>query len=71
VFYIHPWELDPQQPRLRAGSRLSRWRHYLNLASTEAKLDRLLAEFSFGSLSQVLADMAAGAPKAEPALSSI
>jgi polysaccharide deacetylase family protein (PEP-CTERM system associated) len=55
VFYVHPWELDPQQPRLKAGSRLSRWRHYLNLGATEEKLRRLLSEFRFGSLGQVLA----------------
>ena len=53
VFYIHPWELDPEQPRLRAGSWLSRARHYLNLASTEKKLDLLLRSFRFGRLCDV------------------
>ncbi|MGE3807394.1 MAG: XrtA system polysaccharide deacetylase [Gemmataceae bacterium] len=53
VFYVHPWEIDPEQPRLQ-GSWLARRRHYLNLASTEAKLDRLLGEFSFGKLSEAL-----------------
>ena len=46
MFYIHPWEVDPEQPRL-PGSRKSRFRHYQNLATTEAKLDRLLVEFPF------------------------
>jgi len=50
VFYVHPWELDPHQPRLQAGSRLSRARHYLNLATTEHKLSVLLQEFRFGRL---------------------
>jgi polysaccharide deacetylase family protein (PEP-CTERM system associated) len=52
VFNIHPWEIDPDQPRL-ARFGLSAFRHYLNLESTEEKLDWLLGQFSFGHLSQV------------------
>ena len=55
VFYVHPWEIDPDQPRLKAGSHLSRWRHYVNLAETEDKLRRLLSDFRFGTLSEVVA----------------
>jgi polysaccharide deacetylase family protein (PEP-CTERM system associated) len=55
MFYIHPWEIDPQQPRLRAGSRLSRLRHYINLPATERKLGQLLRDFAFGPMSTVLA----------------
>lgn len=51
MFYIHPWELDPDQPRLPGGRR-SRFRHYQNLAGTERKLDRLLAAFPFGTLAE-------------------
>jgi polysaccharide deacetylase family protein (PEP-CTERM system associated) len=54
VFYIHPWEVDPQQPRLRAGGWASRLRHYVNLSSTEAKLDALLSRFRFGTLSDAI-----------------
>ena len=54
MFYIHPWELDPLQPRLSAGSRLSRLRHRVNLASTERKLDVLLGRFRFGQVSDVI-----------------
>jgi polysaccharide deacetylase family protein (PEP-CTERM system associated) len=54
VFYIHPWELDPGQPRHRVGSWLARGRHYVNLASTENKLDILLKTFHFGRLSDFL-----------------
>lgn len=54
VFYVHPWEIDPEQPRLRAGNRQSRFRHYLNLSTTAAKLERLLSRFSFGTISQAL-----------------
>jgi polysaccharide deacetylase family protein (PEP-CTERM system associated) len=54
MFYVHPWELDPGQPRLRAGSRLSRWRHRVNLATTERKLDRLLSQFRFAPVGEVI-----------------
>jgi polysaccharide deacetylase family protein (PEP-CTERM system associated) len=54
--YVHPWELDPGQPRLRAGSRISRARHYVNLRTTERKLDVLLKAFHFGRLCDLLPD---------------
>jgi polysaccharide deacetylase family protein (PEP-CTERM system associated) len=53
VFYLHPWELDPDQPRIAAGG-ISRFRHYVNLDRTEARLRRLLADFRFAPLSEVL-----------------
>jgi polysaccharide deacetylase family protein (PEP-CTERM system associated) len=53
IFYLHPWEIDPEQPRLRC-SWLGRLRHYRNLDQTEARLRRLLDDFSFGPMSQVL-----------------
>ena len=56
MFYIHPWEVDPDQPRL-PGSLRSRFRHYQNLASTERKLDWLLPQFRFGSMSDSIASM--------------
>jgi polysaccharide deacetylase family protein (PEP-CTERM system associated) len=52
--YLHPWELDPDQPRVRAG-RSARFRHYVNLRRTEPRLMRLLADFPFGTLSEALA----------------
>ena len=70
MFYTHPWEIDPHQPRLRAGSYLSRLRHYVNLHSTWDKLDRLLGSFPFGTVSQVLdrhASPLAAEPPAAPA----
>ena len=54
IFYLHPWEIDPDQPRIRA-SALSRFRHYHNLAKTESRLRRLLSEFRFGRAADVLA----------------
>jgi polysaccharide deacetylase family protein (PEP-CTERM system associated) len=53
VFYIHPWEIDPEQPRL-PGSRLSRARHYHNLDQTEERLKRLVHDFRFAPIEQVL-----------------
>jgi polysaccharide deacetylase family protein (PEP-CTERM system associated) len=51
--YLHPWEIDPEQPRVSAGWR-SRFRHYQNLRSTESKLIRLLDDFSWAPMSEVL-----------------
>jgi polysaccharide deacetylase family protein (PEP-CTERM system associated) len=51
--YIHPWEFDPQQPRI-AASWKSRFRHYQNLRTTAPKIRRMLAEFSLTTVSNVL-----------------
>ncbi len=53
IFYIHPWEIDPDQPRLEAGL-LSRFRHYFNLAQTQVRLGQLLRDFQFGTVEEVL-----------------
>jgi polysaccharide deacetylase family protein (PEP-CTERM system associated) len=53
VMYLHPWELDPDQPRLN-GPLKSRIRHYTNLDKVESRLRELLAEFSFGTARDVL-----------------
>ena len=60
IFYLHPWELDPQQPRLhdKTGA-LGRFRHYVNLSKNEAKFSRLLDDFDFQSMAKVLASFAA------------
>ena len=53
VFYLHPWEIDPDQPRVRL-SPLAAARHYTNLDRTEQRLERLLEEFEFGTMSELL-----------------
>jgi polysaccharide deacetylase family protein (PEP-CTERM system associated) len=53
VFYLHPWEIDPGQPRLPADA-LGRFRHYRNLHRTEGRLRRLLRDFRFAPLCEVL-----------------
>jgi polysaccharide deacetylase family protein (PEP-CTERM system associated) len=47
VFYLHPWEIDPEQPRHRSPGWKSRFRHYCNLDRTEPRLRRLLGHFSW------------------------
>jgi hypothetical protein len=54
VIYLHPWELDPDQPRFNNISALSRFRHYINLDSTSEKLSKLLNEFTFSSMKKVI-----------------
>lgn len=63
VFYIHPWEVDPGQPRLD-GSVASRFRHYRNLHKTEGRLRQLLQDFRFGPAWDVVSAL-----DARPALS--
>jgi len=60
IFYIHPWEIDPDQPRIPCPA-LSRFRHYRNLHQTEARLRRLLEDFSFAPVRQAMLHNAAPA----------
>jgi polysaccharide deacetylase family protein (PEP-CTERM system associated) len=55
VFYLHPWEIDPGQPRLQAG-RLGRFRHYRNLGETESRLRQLLTDFHWATMEKVVAE---------------
>ena len=52
IVYVHPWEMDPDPPRMR-GSAVSVFRHYVNIGTTEEKLSRLLRGFGFGPMRQV------------------
>lgn len=63
VFYFHPWEIDPSQPRVSAAPWLSRFRHRVNLASMQGQLDRLLRDFAWDRMDRVFAD-ALAAPAA-------
>lgn len=55
IFYLHPWEIDPAQPRVPGASLLSRFRHYNNLDACLPRLKAMLAEFPFGTVSDSLA----------------
>jgi hypothetical protein len=59
MFYLHPWELDPHQPRPPMAWH-HRFRHYVGVERQPAKLDHLLAHFSFGTARQVLNDWSPG-----------
>jgi polysaccharide deacetylase family protein (PEP-CTERM system associated) len=56
MFYFHPWELDPEQPRIAGVSAKTRFRHYLNLDRTEARLARLLRDFRWDRVDRVFLD---------------
>lgn len=53
IFYFHPWEIDPEQPRLKGVSVKTRFRHYLNLHRTKARLTRLLTDFDWDRVDRV------------------
>ena len=53
IFYIHPWELDPEQPRIELP-RIKYFRHYVNLNKTKSRLEWLLSKFRFGPIGEVL-----------------
>ena len=55
IFYLHPWEIDTGQPRLKVKP-LSRFRHYNNLDKCMGRLQQLLEDFRFGSVSDVLSE---------------
>lgn len=57
VIYLHPWELDPGQPRM-SGPLLSRFRHYLNLNKTAGRLSQLLRDFSFAPIREAIQEIA-------------
>jgi polysaccharide deacetylase family protein (PEP-CTERM system associated) len=55
MFYFHPWEVDPDQPRIPGAPLKSRFRHYVNLRRMETKLDRVCRDFSWGRADRVYA----------------
>jgi polysaccharide deacetylase family protein (PEP-CTERM system associated) len=55
IFYTHPWEIDPGQPRVEAAPRTAKFRHYLNLSLMQSRLVRLLRDFAWNRVDQVFA----------------
>lgn len=55
VFYLHPWEIDPEQPRLAGLRKDYKFRHYLNLSKCELRWTKLLQDFEWMSISSMLA----------------
>jgi len=56
VVYVHPWEIDPEQPKMR-GRMVSRLRHYMNLEKTEPRLNALLNRFEFAPARDVFSEL--------------
>jgi len=54
IFYLHPWEIDPEQPRVSGLSIRSKFRHYVNLNKTESRFRKLLEDFQFSTIRQIL-----------------
>ena len=59
MVYLHPWELDKEQPRIPACWR-SRFRHYQNIGTMESKLEHLLVDFAWKPMGDVLRQSALG-----------
>lgn len=57
LFYLHPWEIDPGQPVIDNAGWKSKFRHYNNLKKTEDRLERLLSDFEFDTMENVLRDL--------------
>ena len=54
IFYLHPWEIDPEQPRVPNSSALSRFRHYTNLSRCLPRLEHLIGDFDFTTVKNVI-----------------
>ena len=53
VFYFHPWEIDPDQPRIAGIDRKTRFRHYVNIHRMERRLQSLLRDFKWGRMDRL------------------
>ena len=53
IFYFHPWEIDPDQPRQQGVSFKTRFRHYVNLSRMESKIASLLSDFQWGRMDEI------------------
>ena len=66
VFYLHPWELDPGQPRAKGAPLKSNLRHYMNLGATRRRLERLARDFHWDRMDRVFGLDQGEAPIASP-----
>lgn len=60
VFYFHPWEIDPDQPRIEGIDLKTRFRHYVNIQRTEARIAQLLQDFDWGRMDEIFLGQAQG-----------
>jgi len=68
VFFFHPWEIDPGQPRIRGAGLKSRVRHYTNLSGMQADLERLSRDFRWDRMDRVYAPLLTGGAAAAAAV---
>ncbi len=64
IFYFHPWEIDPGQPRIQGINRKTRFRHYVNIGQTQTRLNRLLTDFKWGRVDHLFMNQTAPLPLA-------
>ncbi len=62
IFYFHPWEIDPGQPRVAGIDLKTRFRHYVNIGRMERRLDGLLGDFRWGRMDEIFLRAAAPQP---------
>jgi len=60
MFYFHPWELDPEQPRQNQASKKAKFRHYLNLDKMQNRLEKLISDFDWQRMDEVFLDAKPG-----------
>ncbi len=60
IFYTHPWEIDPEQPRVDAAPRMARFRHYVNMSRTAGRIASLLRDFAWDRVDRVFEPELAG-----------
>ena len=53
VFYFHPWEIDPAQPRIPGIDAKTRFRHYVNIDRTESRIEQLLGDFAWARMDEL------------------
>lgn len=66
IFYCHPWEIDPGQPRVRSASARSRFRHYVNQRAMLGKIERLLSDFAWAPVGEAFAERIASVGEGSP-----
>jgi polysaccharide deacetylase family protein (PEP-CTERM system associated) len=71
IFYFHPWEIDPRQPRIAGAGWKSRIRHYTNLDRMSARLDRLLHDFAWDRMDVVFANLLQYTPPRRKPLAAV
>ena len=66
LFYFHPWEIDPGQPRIHGAPLKSRFRHYTRLATMHSRLELLLRDFRWDRMDKVFLESSANEQRGRP-----